>query len=384
MRYASAVDARIKVCHIASGDLWAGAEAQIANLLRALVRQGTLNLSAILLNHGRLADELRSLGIETAVIPEGEKGFTGIYSEASQLLAGRDVQILHSHRYKENLLAALVARRCRIPHLVRTQHGLPEPQQGFRGVKQGLIRGLDRFAARRSSARVISVSTEMTRQLSRHMDSRRIVTIPNGIDPDAVTSRFTPGEARERLGIFPGVPVIGTAGRLEPIKRLDLFLQAAARIAAHSGQARFVIAGDGRERQRLQALARALRLEDKVLFLGHRDDVYDVLRALDLLVLSSDHEGLPMVLLEALCLGTTVVARNVGGISEVIRNDVNGILIDSSDPESLAEACVQLLGDPPRRARLSAAGARTVREGFSAQATAAQVYALYRSLMESK
>jgi glycosyltransferase involved in cell wall biosynthesis len=373
---------KVAVCHIASGDLWAGAEVQIATLLRNLAQREELRLSAILLNPGRLAQEIRSCGIDVRIIPESQKSFLAVFSEAARYLVPRGVRILHSHRYKENALAALLAHRCRIPFLVRTQHGLSERYVGFRHIKQRLIQRLDRFAAQWATDRVISVSSEMSRHLARRMNPQKIVTIPNGINPEEVRSDLSPREAKDRLGIPRDCWVLGTAGRLERVKRLDIFLEAAKLIQAHLPNTRFVIAGDGSEEAKLRALAQAYGLQNNVLFLGHRNDIYDVLRALDMLVLCSDHEGLPMVLLEALCLGVVVVARAVGGIPEVIQNGVNGILVDSSDPRSLADACVQASADRAQSQRLVEAGIKSVTEGFGAAKAADQVTRLYFSLCE--
>lgn len=373
---------KVAVCHVASGDLWAGAEVQIATLLRNLAQREELRLSAILLNPGRLAQEIRSCGIDVSIIPESQKSFLATFSEAARYLGPRGVRILHAHRYKENVLAALLAHRCRIPFVVRTQHGLSEPLVGFRHIKQGFIQSLDRFVARWATDRVISVSSEMSRHLARQVNSQKIVIIPNGVDPAVVHSELTVAEARDRLGIPRDCRVLGTAGRLKPIKRLDIFLEAAKLIQAHLPNTRFVIAGDGSEEIKLRALAQARGLQDKVLFLGHRNDIYDVLRAFDVLVLCSDHEGLPMVLLEALCLGVVVVARAVGGIPEVIQNDANGVLVDSSDPQSLADACVQALADRARSQRLAEAGIKSVADNYAAATTARQVTRLYFSLCE--
>jgi len=145
-----------------------------------------------------------------------------------------------------------------------------------------------------------------------------------------------------------------------------------------------LIAGEGREANNLKLLAESLGIGEHVLFLGHRDDIYDVLRAFDILVMCSDHEGLPMVLLEALALGLVVVAREVGGIPEVIQDGENGILVKSDHPSALAAACLEVLADAERRCRLVDSGPQSVAKGFSAERMAAQVAQLYRSLMEPR
>jgi L-malate glycosyltransferase len=377
---APASAAVLGVCHIASGDRWAGAEVQLTALLKGLRGSPDLRPCAIFLNEGRPAEEARQIGIDVCVFDEAQQGFFQILSGASRHLAGRNVQVLHSHRYKENLLAALLARRCHVPVHVSSQHGAPEPFKGWRGLKQGAIQTLDRQVALRATDRVISVSDELRAQLTKRLPQGKVVTIHNGIDEDRVVSRFTAGEAKQRLGIPEDCSVVGTVGRLDPIKRLDIFLNAARHIGQALPNARFVIAGDGSEAPRLRDLTASLGLGERVLFLGHRNDVYDVLRAMDIFVLCSDHEGLPMALLETLYLEVPVVARPVGGIAEVIQDGVSGVWVPSAEPADLASACISLLRDDSRRSRLARAGAAVIAKEFTARHTAEQTAALYRLL----
>ena len=114
------------MCHVFSGDLWAGAEVAIFNLLCGLQEQRGLRVLALSLNEGMLTERLRQAGIATHVIPEARHGLGGILTRARRVLRGADVTILHSHRYKENLLAWLLARGLGISQLITTMHGLPE------------------------------------------------------------------------------------------------------------------------------------------------------------------------------------------------------------------------------------------------------------------
>ncbi len=376
---ASSPRERVAVCHVASGDRWAGAEVQVATLLRALAQRGDVALSAILLNQGRLADELRTAGIAVVVLPENQMGFLAILDRAAEWLRRNPVQVLHSHRYKENLLAAALSRRCKVSVLVRSQHGLPEPFTGWKKLKQRCLQFADRQLARWATQAVIGVSEELVEQLRRRGSSNNLVLVRNGIAVDSVQSALTLTQAKVRLGLPADAPVVGYAGRLEPIKRLDIFLETAHRISSQVPAARFLLAGEGSQLDPLRKLARNLAFEDRVMFTGHRDDLYDVLRAMDTFLLTSDHEGLPTVLLEAQCLGVPVVGRRVGGVGEVIRHDATGVLVDSSAPADLAAACVRLLSDSGLRDRLAAAGREAVRS-FDIQTSAAQVARLYFSL----
>jgi glycosyltransferase involved in cell wall biosynthesis len=245
-----------------------------------------------------------------------------------------------------------------------------------------MVHLVDRCVARWATDRVISVSSEMTDVLSGQYPRAKIATIPNGIDLESVRSKFSKSEARMRLGIPEEFIVMGTAGRLEPVKRLDLFLEMARRVRDRRSDVRFVVAGEGREESRLRALAVSLGIQNEMMFLGHRDDVFDVLRAFDIMVLCSDHEGLPMVLLEAMALGALVVARAVGGIPEVIEQGVSGVLVNSSDPAALAESCLNAVDDTERSSRMAEAAQTLVRDKFSAERTAGEVRLLYNSLVD--
>ena len=375
---------RLSVCHLVSGDRWAGAETQVAALLRVLAQKENLLVSAVVLNDGKLVEQARRCGIEVKVLPERQMSLLQILGEASRYLRARNTDIVHSHRYKENFLAAMLARRCRVPVVVRTQHGLPEPFVGSRRIKQALIHSLDRFLARHATDSIVSVSSEMRQQLIRWVAPERVVTIPNGIDTALVSSKLSVAEAKNRLGLPRDFWVLGSAGRLEPIKRLDIFIAAANQIASRISTIRFLIVGEGREEANLRRLVAACGLQERVLFLGHRQDIYDVLRAFDIFVQCSDHEGLPMVLLEALQLGVPIVARNVGGVSEVVQHGSNGLLVLNSSPQSLAESCEQMLHDPGLRARCIAKGHERLTEAFTAERNADATYQLYARLCEAR
>jgi glycosyltransferase involved in cell wall biosynthesis len=366
----------ISVCHVISGGIWGGAEAYVAALLRTLSRFQGLTLSAILLKEDRLAQVLRSYGVDVTVLAARGQTVLKCMRSAATFLRQRQVRILHSHRYKENLIAALLARYCDIPVLVRTEHG----RYDCTSLKRGIVLTMDSMVGKCAADRIISVSTDLIRSLG-HFDARKIVVIRNGIDVNQIQSHYTPMLARERLGIPSDALVVGAAARLVPVKRLDLFLAAAAHIALALPKAYFLIAGSGPEEGNLARLVAGPSLETRVKFLRDRDDIYDVLRALDLLLMTSDHEGVPMVLLEAMALQLPVVARRVGGIPEIVQDGVTGRLVDSADPIAIAKACIEVLADPALGKSLGKAARESVWRNHSAEQNARQVVHLYRSLL---
>lgn len=196
------------------------------------------------------------------------------------------------------------------------------------------------------------------------LDRRRFVVIPNGVDPQ----RFAPAPdrdlARRAVGLPAGVPLAGIVAALRPEKNHPLFLRAAARVLERLPSARFAVVGDGPERAALEADTARLGLGGAVTFLGARDDMPAVMRALDLVVLSSKPvvETFPVTLLEALASGVPVVSTEVGSVRDLVPDGEVGYLVPPGDVAALADRIVRVMEDPALRATLGRAG-RTRIEG---------------------
>jgi glycosyltransferase involved in cell wall biosynthesis len=375
--------ARIPVCHVVGGGDWAGAEAQVATLLRGLSKSPDVALHAIVFYDHRLAKELRNAGVEVHVANAQDKSFLRLIAECSQFVKSRRIQVLHSHCYKENILALALSRLCKVPHLVRTEHGLAEPYSAIRNLKHWCVLAADRMAAGYTPDRIIGISSDLGEYWKRHARPEKVMVLRYGVELERIHSEFSAAEAKQRLGISGDEFVIGIGARLEPIKRLDIFVATAAYLSEKIPNSRFVIAGGGRQEQWLRQLVADSGLQERVLLLGERKDVYDVLRALDILLMCSDHEGSPMVMLEAMNLGVAVVSRAVGGIPEVLGAGSAGILVNSESPEVLGRACLQLFEKPDLRASLVQAARREILQNYSAGKNAEAVLELYRSLCDT-
>lgn len=371
---------RITVCHISEGAAWAGAEVQLATLLRRLCRYGDLAVHAILLQEGRLACELRACGVAVHVLTGGTHRLSTVIGECTSIVRAQRIRILHSHSYKSNLISFLVSRICKVPHLVRTEHGHPEPYSISRHPKHWCVLVADRLAANWGSTHVVTVSSDLGACWAGRVGTQSVTVMPNGVDLETVKSQFSSVEAKKRLGISEDSTVIGIAARLETIKRHDLFIATAAHVAQRITNAKFIIAGGGRQHGQLERLIEACGLGRRVLMTGEREDVYDVLRAMDIVLICSDHEGIPMVMLEAMSLGIPVVSRAVGGIPEVIRNGRSGILVDSDSSQALGDACVSLCADHKLYSELQSAARLQIETVFSAVANAQAMLGVYRSL----
>ena len=372
---------KLRVCHMIAGDQWAGAEVQTAHLLSGLARRKDLELSAVLFSEGLLAKDLRRSGVSVAVLDEGKLGRFGLLREIANVLRAHRVQILHTHRYKENILGAVSGRRAGVRCYVRTEHGHVEPFTGVDRIKMCVYQTIDQFVARLWTNRIIAVSPDLFRAMAGNHPQGRLVLILNGIDTERIRPTVPPVMLRQELGLKAHGPVFGTAGRLVPVKGLPYFLEAARIILEKLPAACFLIVGDGPLRSSLEQSVRDLGIGHAVHFVGFRPDILDILSVMDVFVLPSLSEGLSMVLLEAMALGKPIVSSSVGGTPEVLR-DACGWLVPPRDHHALAEACMAAIAQAHNSKSMGIVDRRRVQLRALCAAMCDQTHVLYQALMQ--
>jgi glycosyltransferase involved in cell wall biosynthesis/protein-tyrosine-phosphatase len=364
-----------------TADLWAGAEVQLATTASYLVERSDVDLTAVLFNEGALARELRRLGVPVTIIDEQRSSAVTILISLTRWLRDHPVEVVHTHRYKDTVLGAVAARLAGVPGVIRTVHGRGEPLRGWPWVRYRLYEAFEKVTLRCFADRIVAVSRRLARSLeeSGHKPGA-VVAIHNGVELSRIRPTRDRKEVRRELGIDFATPLIGAVGRLSPVKGHAHFVRAARLIAEKEPAARFLIVGDGPLRSELESCARRLGIGDACLFVGARQDVYDLVAAMDVFVLPSVDEGIPMALLEAMALETPVVATAVGGVPEVVAHRATGLLVRSGDEPGLAEASLELIRDP-RLARALGARARGVVEAaFSHEENGLQLMKAYRAI----
>jgi glycosyltransferase involved in cell wall biosynthesis len=327
----------IRVCHIISGDGWGGAERVVSLLLEGMLQYSTLKIKVVLFNQGQLARTLDELGIETHIIFEEGRSFLSLCRELRSWFSNNRFDVIHVHRYKE-LAAAMVAVFPRPSNLVVTVHGL----QPWSQVE--LLEGVKYWAfmliARLLGASFVAVSKEIEGRLCKALGRTRTTRIVNPIPP---LPKIEEGQnLRAIFGWSSTQRLVGFVGRLEFVKGPDLFLRIANMC---SEEIRFVIIGGGAMEADLVASVQTADLKARVRFLGQVRDAMPYLRQLDVLALSSRHEGLPMVVLEAASCGVPVVAFDVGGVGEVVDGGAAARLIRFGDFPGFAHALENVLSD---------------------------------------
>lgn len=282
------------------------------------------------------------------------------------------VTLIHAHLLTSSVYGSLVARLRGIP-VVCTFHGQVDvsSSERFRRTKVNILD--------RRKNRVVFVSEALREHVLSQQPLRAAKTtvIPNGIDPD----RFRPQRndaLRRELGIAPEDILVGAVGNVRHSKDYDTFLRAAALLRQSSPRFRFVVVGDTRTPllPGLMELREQLDLAESFSFLGFREDTATLLNNFDVFALSSDQEGFSIATIQAMATGLPVVATRCGGPEEILTHDVNGVLVPTRSPETLARAILNLVGNPEDRDRL----AQSAREEVLARFTLERMVSRYEDV----
>jgi len=284
------------------------------------------------------------------------------------------VDVLHTHKFGSNVWGTIAGSAARVPVLLAHEH-----TWSYEG--QPLRRFLDRELIARRADRFIAVSREDQRRMIavERVDPARTLFVPNGIPAAPVP---TGRDVRAELGIAPGAAVVGTVGVLRAQKAHHVLLRAASELARDGSALTVLIAGQGPERGAIESLARELGIADRVHLLGFREDVSDVLAALDVAVSCSDFEGSPLAVMEYMEAARAIVATAVGGVPDLIDDGVHGLLVPPEDSHALAAAIGSLLADPQRARTLGENARARRRSEFDIDTFVHRLENLYEELLE--
>jgi glycosyltransferase involved in cell wall biosynthesis len=326
------------------------------------------------------------LAAGVTLVEFGKQGGNSVrlWWQLASVLRRAGVDVVHAQDFGSFLDAWLGARLAGVARMLVTAHG--RYMAGHPGVLAGLKRRcrhwLERYAFR-TGARLVCVSAALRLELAQEigMPAAQMRVVHNGIQAGAERAESVePDAARPGAGgpANSGLRLI-CVGRLAAVKNLALLLRALALLRVGCPGATLEIVGDGPERSSLEALAVELRIQAAVQFSGYRSDIAERMADADVFVLSSDSEGIPMAILEAMAAALPVVATRVGGVPDTVQDGVTGLLVDKGDAAALAAALAQLDARPALRHALGAAGQRTVRERFSANAMRDGYLELYQA-----
>ncbi|HVF23239.1 MAG TPA: glycosyltransferase family 4 protein [Pyrinomonadaceae bacterium] len=344
-----------------------GGERHLLDLTRALVDLGHEVYTASVPES--------PLWAELSFLPEGRhfalspRNYVKNLRGLAKFVRAHGIEIVHAHAARDYHLAALAVKFASRARLVLTRHTLFP----LKGINRPLLSG---------AGRVIAVSQAVAESLQQNsvIDSARITVVHNGIE----TERFARSRAVARDGN--ARVLVGTVGHLAPIKGHDVFVRAAALIAARRRGVHFVVIGEDKSpemdhRRSLEGLVAELDLHDAVSISGWCDDMPAVLSSLTLFVSAARSEPFGLAIVEAMAAGLPIVTTASEGAQEIIDDGVTGRLVPVDDPEALAQAVEDLLDHPPERARLGRNASLAARERFSLRRMASDTERVYREVL---
>lgn len=286
--------------------------------------------------------------------------------------------IVHTHNTQPFIEGGIAALMARVPVIIHTDHGREFPDKRRYMFAEWI---LSHFVDG-----MVCVSEATRASLAEHEKIRasKIKVILNGIDGGQYRTDLDPAVKRKDLGIPPeSTPLLGWCGRLSSEKGLTYLLQALRLLIRDFPNVLLLLVGGGELMERLTEESKELGVEDHVRFLGPRHDVHEILRILDLFVLPSVREGLPLVLLEAMAASLPIVATGVGGIREAVEDGVNGLVVKPQDPSSLYEAAKRILESANTWRRFSGHSYELFQNRFTLERMVREYEAIYWSCFES-
>jgi glycosyltransferase involved in cell wall biosynthesis len=355
-----------------------GAQRHVSELVRKLDRSVFAPGLCCLISGGVFADEISAEGFPVEVLGlqkiYGGRALVGGMRFMRLVRRGR-YDIVHCYLVSSNIFGTIFGSLAGAPHIITTRR-----DEGFsRNFSLGIV---ERLSVNPFVDRVVTVSQGIGRATSRELflSPRRVVAIPNGIDLRRLAPSVDRTAMLESLGLPADSIVVGTLGRLEKVKGLDVLIRASARVMAEAPAVRLVIAGEGPEEGDLRALAASLGIGDKTSILGLRQDVANLLSAFDVYVCTSHTEGMSNSVLEAMACGCPVVATGVGGNLEIVAAGETGSFVQPGDVEATALAVLDLVRDAPRRRRLGDSGRARVEREYDVMVMTRRYQDLYHEL----
>jgi glycosyltransferase involved in cell wall biosynthesis len=373
-----------------------GPAIHVANLSAGLETRGyhtTLVAGSLARGEDSMAFLAERLGVSVVSVPEIQREISVLHDARSvlrlaELIRDTRPHILHTHTAKAGAIAraaALLAGHARPAVVVHTFHG--HVLKGYFGPgRTAFFRQVERTLARASDA-LVAVSPEVRDDLIAFgvAPREKFVVVRLGIPLDErLDDESADIDYRQQYGIGRDAFVVGWVGRMTGVKDTGAVLRTVAALRARGVDAVACLVGDGPDHEPLEQLANDLGIARSCFFVGYQAEVAGFYRLFDAFFLPSVNEGTPVSAIEALAAATPVVANRVGGVPDVVRDGVDGFLVEPGDTEAAAERLAALADDPALRRAFGEAGRARVHDRYSVARLVDDVDRLYRALLDSK
>jgi glycosyltransferase involved in cell wall biosynthesis len=371
---------QLRILYLRDTDKVCGPGKTILNTCRVLNKSKVALIVAATDVGGRgenvLLNQISETGIVTEPIEIGSNFHPRSLFRLIALIRKHRIKILQTHDAQTRRLGMLAAALTGIRHIT-SLHGWIQNTR-----KQRLSVQLDKFLIRHTDCVIVMSKLMKDELVAAGTDARKIHIIHNAIVLEDYPRAYHSTKIRDEFGIAREDTVIAVVGRLSAEKGHEVFLESARQIVDAYQKVCFLIVGDGPLLTTVRRKIDTLGLSDKCVLIGHRTDMLDVYASIDILAISSFTEGLPNVLLEAFALGKPVVSTEVGGVTEVLEDGVNGFIVSPGDAQTLADRLLRLLQNPKLAASMGRHGRSTIEQRFSFASRTERLMALYETFSE--
>lgn len=380
---------KCKILYVIDNLEYGGGERGFAQVIGRL-DQNTYDIWVAAMSGGHFENELRQLDIIIKSVDFTRQFSLKTIFQLVSIMKGGHIQLVHSQGVRADFFARLAAKIAKVPYLVST---VQMPVEGYdvHPLKKSIYIALNQFSEHFVNRFIVVSETLRHTLIERHrIEPEKIVKIYNGIEIDEYKPnnergiRIEDSGLRKEFGFRNDVPVIGTIGRLVWQKGFEYLIKAIPKIVKDLPEAKFLIVGEGPLREKLEELGKRLKVKDNIIFTGFRSDIKEILASIDVLVMPSLLEGLPMVLLEGMAMAKPIVATNIDGISEVLENGKTGLLVPPKDTDTLAEAIIEILNNKRKASHLGQNARKMVEEKFSVEKMVEQIEWVYEGLLNEK
>ncbi|MBI5071375.1 glycosyltransferase [Candidatus Falkowbacteria bacterium] len=359
---------KIKIIHIITGLPFGGAETMLFDLARRLSADNFEVKVATAVRGGPLVQDFKEAGIEVRIFEKRGKIGLGLIFKLWRFLRREKPDIVHTHLFGGDTWGRIAAVLARVPIIISTEHNT-NLDEGW--AKRKLKKFLSHF-----TKKIVAVS-EAVKNYSVVYDkirAKKIVVVQNGIDLE----KFISSSEKD----FGDPPIIGVVGRLEEQKGYKYLFEALNLIKTIPWI--LWVVGDGSKKSELERLAKDLNLRERIIFLGARRNIAEILNQIDIFVLPSLWEGLGIAVLEAAAAGKPIVASRVGGIPEIIEEDRTGILVEPKNVKSLADGLEHILLGSAEAKEMGARARAMAEEKFGVEKMVGSYENLYKELVNKK
>jgi len=372
-------DTRPTVCHVIHALGVGGAEVLVDQMVRRLANQFHC-IVAVLDDPGEIGGQLRTDGFKVVHLDRQDGIDRGCARRLNDLVRQEDVELLHAHQYTPFFQAMFSRGFFGQTPVLLTEHGRHFPDLPSR--KRSIVNRL----LLRKQDRMVGCGGAVQRALVKNegLPRKRVELVYNGVDLNTLATAppHARRDIRQEFGFSEDDFVVVQVARLHELKDHQTALRTINDARQDCPNVRLLIAGDGEERDAIEASIAQLGLQDHVVLAGTRSDIASLLAASDAFLLTSISEGIPLTVIEAMAARLPVIATSVGGLPEMIEEGISGYLCESGDNRSLADRLITLARHPEQRTEMGTAGELTARQRFSLDHMLQKYTEIYQEMID--